>query len=179
MNQKTAKSSYRFRYVMLITVVLYAAAFPLFSQTPEPVPESVKLTPVLQSFSDQMTQEGYQCAGVSQDKELFLHCQISGSDRPDFRIHEYNGGYRIFTFFMHREGVTYESETLRALVNDLNENAVLTRYYIDRDADVAAEFWYPLSVYDKNLFSAMTHSFFRDWTTAISNYADRFRQLFK
>jgi hypothetical protein len=176
------KHSANIKYYSLILILLFTAVSTLSAQEDDEETEApvqvIKLPPVLQSFSDQMTAVGYKCIPKPEDGDLFLHCEIPGTEKPDFRIHEYNGGFRVFTFYISREEVTYESEALRNLVNEMNENALISRYYIDKDADVAAEFWYPLKTYDKNIFSVMMESFFQDWTSSIEKFSEKFQQLF-
>ncbi len=165
-----------FRKLLLLLILLSVTvlgAQPAGKNKKQQEPE----LPPLQSMQKYLSDSGFECEIKRENDEDFLGCHTESLDKPDFRLHSWSGGFRVFTYYLTKEGVTPQSEELRGLVNALNENAVITRYYIDEDADVAAEFWYPFPDFRAEVFRAMTEAFYADWNTSVEEFQDAFRRL--
>ncbi|MBU0551374.1 hypothetical protein KKF91_12465 [Myxococcota bacterium] len=79
----------------------------------------------------------------------------------------------LFQFFIGTEDGAGQ-ETLLEYVNDLNRDAVVSRFFIDKDNDFAGEAWWP-PIYDKAKFGAFIDAWHHDGSLVARH--DKSREL--
>jgi hypothetical protein len=114
------------RYFLILSALLILGG----SAVAEPPKEAVKILKHLEFL-------GYK---ATMDSE---HIIAKHPEHLNFYIKKYRGGMLFTSFFTsNAEGKKHRNELIR-IVNDLNKNAAATRYYIDKDGDLAIEGYYP------------------------------------
>ncbi len=126
-------------------------------------------------MSDHLGFLGYRCAVEEGGKKL--RC-VTEKANLNFSINRQSGGYLIASFF---RGSRYARENLNAflnLINNFNNAAVATRYYLDADGDLAMELWLP-GAYIRDDFGNAIENFNKDWSRLMRKYGDEVKQFLK
>jgi len=79
-------------------------------------------------------------------------------ENPNILIKKYQGGMLVVAFYGSNDNGKRNRDKLIALVNELNSEAVVARYYIDKDGDMGVEGYYP-GKYNKNSFSTFIEKY--------------------
>jgi len=102
---------------------------------------------------------GYNC--VVKDEGARLYCSTQ-KHYPNFSIKKQSGGMLLISYWSGSEYGKQNRCAFLNLVNSFNAVSVATRYYIDKDSDLALEVWMP-GEYEKNSFTNAIEKFNRDW----------------
>jgi len=79
-------------------------------------------------------------------------------ENPNILIKKYQGGMLFTTLHGSNDNGKRNRDKLLALVNELNSEAVVARYYIDKDGNMWIEGYYPGN-YNKNSFSTFIEKY--------------------
>lgn len=116
---------------------------------------------------------GYNC--TVKDEGQRLYCSTR-RNYPSFSIKKHGGGMLLISYWSGSEYAKQNRAAFLNLVNTFNSMAVATRYYVDKDSDLALEVWIP-GEYEKASFTNAVEMFNRDWdevqrkfSQAISQY---------
>ncbi len=101
----------------------------------------------------------YKC--VVKDEGRRLYCATQ-KHYPNFSLKKQSGGMLMVSYWTGSEYAKQNRSAFLNLVNSFNLLAVATRYYIDKDSDLALEVWVP-GGYEKEAFSSAVENFNRDW----------------
>ncbi len=106
-----------------------------------------------------MSYLNYRC--VVKDEGKRLYC-ATDKHYPNFSLKKQAGGLLIVSYWTGSEYAKQNRAAFLNLVNSFNLLAIATRYYIDRDSDLALEVWVP-GDYEKQSFTNAITEFNRDW----------------
>ena len=84
--------------------------------------------------------------------------RVTHAQNLNFSLKKFRGGVLITTFFGGSEYGKNNRGSFLALVNKLNQGAVVARYYVDSDGDMVIEGYCP-GEYNKKTFSAFLDAF--------------------
>lgn len=70
-------------------------------------------------------------------------------NEADIYIEDFRGGLLFFTYYPLNRAV--DRNDLLEIIDLLNSNAVISRYYLDDNYNLRIEFWFP-SLYDRQVF---------------------------
>jgi len=110
-------------------------------------------------ITNHMSYLGYRC--VVKDEGRRLYCATQ-KHYPNFSIKEQSGGLLLVSYWTGSEFAKQNRAAFLNLVNSFNLLSIATRYYIDRDSNLALEVWVA-GGYEKESFTSAVENFNRDW----------------
>ncbi len=119
-------------------------------------------------ITNHMSYLGYRC--VPKDDGKRLYC-ATDKHYPNFSLKRQSNGMLIVSYWTGSEYAKQNRAAFLNLVNSFNLLAVATRFYIDRDSDLALEVWIP-GEYEKNSFTNAVENFNRDWDRVQSKFGE-------
>jgi len=109
--------------------------------------------------------------------EKNMYCKTSAID-PNFSLKKQSGGYLIQAFYTGSEKAKKERTAFLNFVNKCNTIAISTRYYIDKDTDLAMEVWFS-GGYEKKAFANVLKQFNSDYIRIKTKYKEDFSYYLK
>jgi hypothetical protein len=106
--------------------------------------------------------------------------QAEHPQNVNFSVKPLRGGTLFLTYFPTEDATRSAAgrkDTLE-LVNDFNQNSVLTNFYIDKDGDLGASAWFP-GRYEKATFGALVERWNSDIQEAFQRDPERTRALLR
>ena len=101
----------------------------------------------------QLRSMGYQAELEDGDQIRATH-----GDRLNLQLKDFRGGILVASYFGHKPDAGKHRAGFLEVVNRLNRGAVVARFYIDGDGDLAIEAWYP-GEYEPERFGAFLRAF--------------------
>lgn len=118
---------------------------------------------------------GYDC--VVKDEGQRLYCSAR-KQTPGFSIKRHGGGLLIISYWSGTEYAKQNRAAFLNLVNTFNFMAVATRYYVDKDSDLALEVWLP-GEYEKTSFTNAIEKFNGDWEEVKRRFSPAIQQFIR
>ena len=118
---------------------------------------------------------GYNC--VVKDGGQRLYCS-NQKQYPNFSVKRQSGGLLIISYWSGSEYAKQNRAAFLNLVNTFNSMAVATRYYVDKDSDLALEVWIP-GEYEKTSFTNAVEKFNRDWDEVQRKFSPAIQQFIR
>ena len=106
---------------------------------------------------------GYKC---SPEKEKIA---VTHAERLNFDIVKFRGGFLLKAWFGKNAKTPKDSDKYAALINALNSESGVCRYYADEEGDLIIEGWYPLP-YSKDSFSTFLETWEKDFSTSMQKH---------
>lgn len=131
-----------------------------------------------QQMKDHLSYKGYKCEIDVQGKFSRLRCSTEKA-YPNFSIRPQSGGYLLSSYFSGSQYAKRHRSAFLNLANNLNVLAIATRYYVDKDTDLALEAWIPGDTYNKQAFDATIENFNSDWDRIFSKFGDEIRTFLR
>ena len=125
-------------------------------------------------MKNHLSYKGYKCEIDVQGKFSRLRC-VTDKAYPNFSIRPQSGGFLISSYFSGSQYAKRHRAAFLNLVNNLNVLAIATRYYVDKDTDLALEVWMPGENYDKTGFDGTIDNFNSDWDRIFAKFGDEVR----
>ncbi|RMG12534.1 MAG: hypothetical protein D6731_13595 [Planctomycetota bacterium] len=116
-------------------------------------------------FREHLELLNYTCTPQGDGVLLF---QTEGAN-PNFLFAPQNGGYILRSYWSATEAGKAQRAAFLDLVNQLNAEAVASRYFLDGDGDLVAEAWFP-GGYEKKSFGNFLSRFNADWTVCLGKH---------
>jgi len=135
-------------------------------------------TAAFQMMKNHLSYKGYKCSIDVQGKFNRLRCETDKA-YPNFSVRQQSGGFLLSSYFSGSQYAKTHRAAFLNLVNNLNVLAIATRYYVDRDTDLALEVWIPGENYDKQGFDSTIENFNTDWDRIFSKFGDEVRQFLR
>ncbi len=129
-----------------------------YSQTDKAIPDSLK------GFSNHLEFLGYSVTSTSEKSVSLKH-----SKYPNEKIMVYNGGVLLSSWWELSEAGKSAGNELYLFLNNLNNESVVTKYYLDDDKDLVIEAWYP-GEYDKPKFALFVEKIQQDWNETVEKH---------
>jgi hypothetical protein len=131
-----------------------------------------------QQMKNHLSYKGYKCDIDVQGKLSRLRCTTDKA-YPNFSIRPQSGGYLLSSYFSGSQYAKRHRAAFLNMVNNLNVLAITTRYYVDRDTDLALEAWIGGEVYERSSFEATIDNFNTDWDRIFSKFGDEIRTFLR
>jgi len=131
-----------------------------------------------QQMKDHLSYKGYKCEVDVQGKFSRLRCTTEKA-YPNFSVRPQSGGYLVSSYFSGSQYAKRHRAAFLNLVNNLNVLAIATRYYVDKDTDLALEVWLPGDYYNKQAFETSIENFNSDWDRIFSKFGDEIRTFLR
>ncbi len=154
------------RYATIIGALWLAAAAPLLSDETD---ENFGM------FQTHLEFLGYTCQTKPGESGPRLSCKTKESV-PDMHIQRKGAGYLITFYRIATDEGRKNEKGMLSLVNRLNSDAMLARFYRDEAGDLIMEAYYPGS-YSKDSFTSFVSAFHDDWKRLTQKFEDELGKL--
>ncbi len=134
-------------------------------------------TASFQQMKNHLSYKGYKCNVDVQGKFSRLRCETD-KQYPNFSVRPQSGGYLLSSYFSGSQYAKRHRAAFLNLVNNLNVLAITTRYYVDRDTDLALEVWIG-GEYERQSFESTLENFNGDWDRIFSKFGDEIRTFLR
>jgi len=106
---------------------------------------------------------GYKCASAKGK------ISVTHAERLSFDLVKFRGGLLFKSWFGKNGKTQKDSEKYTALINVLNSESGVCRYYADNEGDLIIEGWYPLP-YSKDGFATFLETWEKDFSTSMQKH---------
>ncbi len=110
-------------------------------------------------FKNHLEFLSYTCEIKSEKK---MRCTTKKSD-PNFSLKIQSGGFLMVTYYGGTEQGKKERASFLNFANKCNSISIATRFYLDKDTDLAMESWFS-GGYNKQAFANTIEQFNNDWS---------------
>ena len=108
---------------------------------------------------------------ISPDGEEAVHAKHSR--RPNFVARVFNGGCLMTAWYDTIAEAVVNREGFLEAINDLNVQATVARYYVDKEFDFAVEAFYPLP-YERTTYGRFLDLWDRDFARVVESGIDQY-----
>jgi len=129
----------------------------------------------MKQMADHLAFMGYACTIEDEGKKL--QC-TTDKPTPNFTVRQQNLGFLIAAIFKGNEQAKEQRAAFLNLVNEFNILSIATRYYVDKDTDLALEVWLP-GGYRRDDFTNAIDNFNNDWSRVVSKHEPELKKFIK